>query len=157
LLVQPLGDPAVADAHHHRHLDREAAKGGTRHTKQLAKVSAGTYNSYVRCQDAAGNKNKESAKISFSYAPKDEGPALAELSPSAAVYQNSVALSLSTAPAAESTPRARRGAVAPSPSPARTAAAVAAPVALTTAPSANAGLNIPIGLGPPGVAVSRRR
>jgi hypothetical protein len=48
-----------------------------------------------------------------------------------------------TAPAVESTPRARRGAVAPSP--ARTAAAVAAPVALTTAPSANAGLNIPIG------------
>jgi len=80
----------------------EAAKGGTRHAKPLTEVSPGTtYNYYLRCQDAAGNKNKESAKISFSYVQKEEGPAMAELSPSSAVYQNSVALSLSTNPAAE--------------------------------------------------------
>ncbi|MFA6376557.1 MAG: hypothetical protein WCX69_04130, partial [Candidatus Paceibacterota bacterium] len=79
----------------------EAAKDGKRHIKSLTEVAAGSYTYYVRCQDAAGNQNKESSNINFSYAPKDEGPAMAELSPASSVYQNSVALSLSTIPAAE--------------------------------------------------------
>ena len=79
----------------------EAAKGGKRHAKPLTETAPGSYAYYVRCQDAAGNKNKESVRINFSYAPKDEGPAMAGLSPASAVYQDSVALSLSTDPAAE--------------------------------------------------------
>jgi len=70
---------------------------GTSHTRSAVLSSAGNYIYYVRCKDAAGNKNIVSAKLTFSYAPiKIEGPAVSNLSPSGQIYQNTVALAAVT-------------------------------------------------------------
>jgi len=69
---------------------------GTRHSKTITVEAPGEYGYYVRCIDAAKNKNTTSGQINFTYS-LPEGPKVSSLEPSGGVvYQSSVALIATT-------------------------------------------------------------
>lgn len=72
----------------------------TSHSVAITLNNPGEYNYYVRCQDAAKNKNTVSGQIKFAYS-LPEGPKIIDLEPSGGVvYQGSVALIATTDKAA---------------------------------------------------------
>jgi hypothetical protein len=75
---------------------QKTMSGSTTHTDSITLPETGSYTYYIRCSDKSGNKNNQSAKISFSYAPTKEGPKISNSAPSGAVYQNSVTLAVTT-------------------------------------------------------------
>ncbi|UMX48128.1 MAG: hypothetical protein L7H18_01115 [Candidatus Nealsonbacteria bacterium DGGOD1a] len=75
---------------------------GVHQSKTITLSSPGNYNYYVRCKDAAGNKNADSVKINFDYAPASKvPPVVSELQPASPVYQKSVMLTAVTDKAAQ--------------------------------------------------------
>lgn len=70
-----------------------ADSGKTSHSAEVTLDAAGAYTYYVRCKDKVGNKNTDSSTISFNYViPVKDGPAISDLQPSGAIYQQNVAL-----------------------------------------------------------------
>lgn len=68
---------------------------GTRHSKEITLDAPGEYTYYVRCKDEKNNKNTASSKISFNYAAPG-GPEISDLQPTGAIFQNNVALIVTT-------------------------------------------------------------
>jgi len=70
---------------------------GTVHRRSVQVPAAGKYTFYVRCKDAAGNANKTSAKISFTYVAADqEVSPISNIRPFGTIYQKEIALEVST-------------------------------------------------------------
>ena len=74
-----------------------ADSGKTSHSAEVSFDAAGAHNYYVRCKDKVGNKNTVSSIINFNYViPVKEGPAISDLQPTGAIYQQNVALIVQT-------------------------------------------------------------
>lgn len=87
----------IADTDYDSMENKMDSQNGTRQSKDTVLSNAGSYAYYVRCKDAAGNKNTRSAQISFTYAPPQiPGPAITGAQPGGTVYQKSIALTLTT-------------------------------------------------------------
>jgi len=72
------------------------SNGGIDHNKILSLPKPGIYTYYIRCKDAAGNADLNSAEISFKFTPlMVAGPVISNVSPSGTVYQNIVSLIIS--------------------------------------------------------------
>jgi hypothetical protein len=76
-------------------MDDDSAKTG--HSKNIQLSAAGSYTYYVRCRDAAGNKNAASSNITFNYVVLVKGgPEIFNLQPSGAVFQKEIGLTVQT-------------------------------------------------------------
>lgn len=72
------------------------SNGGIDHSKIVSLAKPGVYTYYVRCKDAAGNADLNSAEISFKFTPlMVAGPVISNVSPSGTVYQDIVSLIIS--------------------------------------------------------------
>jgi hypothetical protein len=72
------------------------SNGGIDHNKIVSLPNPGAYTYYIRCKDASGNVDINSAKIYFNFTPRMvAGPVISNVSPSGTVYQKIVSLIVS--------------------------------------------------------------
>jgi hypothetical protein len=69
---------------------------GTFHSKEISISAAGNYAYYVDCKDEAGNEAEKSAMVKFNYVQSQPGPAISEIVPEGAVYQEEIMLTVVT-------------------------------------------------------------
>jgi hypothetical protein len=69
---------------------------GTFHSKEVSISAAGNYAYYVNCKDDAGNEAEKTAMVKFNYAQSQPGPAISEIVPEGAVYQEEIMLTAVT-------------------------------------------------------------
>jgi hypothetical protein len=78
------------------------SNGGIDHSKVVSLSKPGAYTYYIRCKDAFGNVNLNSAEIDFKFTPRMvAGPAISNVSPSGTVYQKIVSLIVSASAPSE--------------------------------------------------------